>query len=212
LFTTRGVLDTSGVHKNIIAQILSEMDGLIEMENVFVLGATNRPDLLDPALMRPGRFDEIIEIPRPGHEAGAKILDIYLRKGLPIDKALVEEHGGYDQAHGKLIDFVLEELYAPDRWVEMKVDSEAKEAVKTVKKRDIVSGAIIEAIVKTAKKNFVKRVIAMPAKKRSAAGLTQEDLRLAIEEECKEHAITEIYIYEKRQREMHRTGSDPMVG
>src|SRR5881396_3729419 len=65
LFTVRGMMDTSGVHKNIIAQILSEMDGLIQMENVFVLGATNRADLVDPALLRPGRFDEIIEIPRP---------------------------------------------------------------------------------------------------------------------------------------------------
>ncbi len=212
LFTTRGVLDTSGVHKNIIAQILSEMDGLIEMEDVFVLGATNRPDLLDPALMRPGRFDEIIEIPRPGQEAGAMILGIYLNKGLPIAQELVEEHGGHDEALEKLIDFVLEELYAKDRWVEMKVDSEAKESVRTVKRRDIVSGAIIEAIVKTAKKNFVKRFIEMPTKKRNAAGLSKEDLRLAIEEECKEHAITEIYIYEKRQREMLRTAGDPMVG
>ncbi|MFQ5907418.1 MAG: AAA family ATPase [Thermoplasmata archaeon] len=213
LFTTRGLLDTSGVHKNIIAQILSEMDGLIEMEDVFVIGATNRPDLLDPALMRPGRFDEIIEIPRPERDAGEMILRIYLKKGLPIEKSFVDKHGGYDEAHQKLLFYVLEELYAQDRWVKMKVDAEAKESVKTVKRRDIVSGAIIEAIVKTAKKNFVKRAIEMPAKKRSAAGLSKEDLRLAIEEECKEHAITEIYIYEKRQREVRRqNGTDPMVG
>jgi proteasome-associated ATPase len=66
LFTTRGLLDTSGVHKNIIGQILAEMDGLVCLEDVYVIGATNRPDMLDPALMRPGRFDEIIEISRPG--------------------------------------------------------------------------------------------------------------------------------------------------
>src|SRR5207249_191393 len=59
LFTVRGMMDTSGVHKNIIAQILSEMDGLVELHDVFVIGATNRADLVDPALLRPGRFDEI---------------------------------------------------------------------------------------------------------------------------------------------------------
>lgn len=213
LFTTRGMLDTSGVHKNIIAQILSEMDGLIEMEDVFVIGATNRPDLLDPALMRPGRFDEIIEIPRPDRRAGAAILDVYLTEGLPIDQGFVEEQGGYEEAFQALQAYALEELYGENKWVQMKVDAEAQEAVKTVKRKDIVSGAIIEAIVKTAKKNFIKRAIAAPKKERDAHGLTRRDLRAAIEEECKEHAITEVYIYEKRQREAFRQrGGDPMVG
>src|SRR5207245_10663098 len=70
LFTVRGMMDTSGVHKNIIAQILSEMDGLVELHDVFVIGATNRADLVDPALLRPGRFDEIMEI-RRRHRRGA---------------------------------------------------------------------------------------------------------------------------------------------
>jgi proteasome-associated ATPase len=213
LFTTRGILDTSGVHKNIIAQILSEMDGLIELEDVFVIGATNRPDLLDPALMRPGRFDEIIEIPRPDRKAGEEILSIYLGKELPISKDLLEEHGSYGAAFEALKRYVMEELYGENKWVRMKVDSEAQEPVKTVKRKDIVSGAIIEAIVKTAKKNFIKRVMAMSKADKEAEGLSMDDFRLAIEEECKEHAITEIYIYEKRQREIFRqTGTDPMVG
>ncbi len=213
LFTTRGILDTSGVHKNIIAQILSEMDGLLELEDVFVIGSTNRPDLLDPALMRPGRFDEIIEIPRPDRKAGEEILEIYLRKGLPISHEMTEEWGDYDAAHEALKRYVLEELYGENKWVRMKVDSEAKEPVKTVKRKDILSGAIIEAIVKTAKKNFIKRAMEVKPAKRKGEGLSMEDLQLAIEEECKEHAITEIYIYEKRQREIFRqTGTDPMVG
>ncbi len=213
LFTTRGILDTSGVHKNIIAQILSEMDGLLELEDVFVIGATNRPDLLDPALMRPGRFDEIIEIPRPDRKAGGEILEVYMKKGIPISKKLIEDRGGYDKAYEVLKRYILEELYGENKWVRMKVDSEAKEPVKTVKRKDIVSGAIIEAVVKTAKKNFVKRIMTKKAADRKSEGLSLEDLRLAIEEECKEHAITEIYIYEKRQKEIFRqTGTDPMVG
>src|SRR5439155_872133 len=84
LFTVRGMMDTSGVHKNIIAQILSEMDGLVELHDVFVIGATNRADLVDPALLRPGRFDEIIEIPRPDRQAAEEILRIYLNEELPV--------------------------------------------------------------------------------------------------------------------------------
>ncbi len=213
LFTTRGLLDTSGVHKNIIAQILSEMDGLVGMEDVFVIGATNRPDLLDPALMRPGRFDEIIEIPRPERQGGEEILRVYLREDLPVDADLAEKMGGEKAAIEFLRQFVLDELYGENKWVKMKIDSEAKEAIRTVKRKDIISGAIIEAIIKTAKKNFIKRVMAQEKADRDKVGMTRDDLEKAIEEECKEHAITEVYVYEKRQREIFRqTGSDPMVG
>src|SRR6266699_1890440 len=95
LFTVRGMMDTSGVHKNIIAQILSEMDGLVELHDVFVIGATNRADLVDPALLRPGRFDEIIEIPRPDRNAAEEILRIYLNEDLPTAESLDETYGGH---------------------------------------------------------------------------------------------------------------------
>ncbi len=212
LFTVRGMMDTSGVHKNIIAQILSEMDGLVRLHDVFVIGATNRADLVDPALLRPGRFDEIIEIPRPTRDAAAEILKIYLTDDLPISAEVEAETGGHREAVEALRRFVLDELYGENQWVKVKLDSEATEAIKTVKRRDIISGAIIEAIVKTAKKNYVKRVIDLKKTDRKKEGLTKRDLEMAIEEECKEHAITEMYIYEKRQREVFRTGADPMVG
>ncbi len=212
LFTVRGMMDTSGVHKNIIAQILSEMDGLVRLHDVFVIGATNRADLVDPALLRPGRFDEIIEIPRPERAAAEEILKIYLTDDLPIASEVVEEFGGVSQAAEGLRRFVLDELYGENKWVKVKLDAEASEAIKTVKRKDIISGAIIEAIIKTAKKNYVKRVIALKKTERKKEGLTQRDLEMAIDEECKEHAITEMYIYEKRQREVFRTGADPMVG
>ena len=212
LFTVRGMMDTSGVHKNIIAQILSEMDGLVRLHDVFVIGATNRADLVDPALLRPGRFDEIIEIPRPERDAAEEILKIYLTDDLPIAVDAETEFGGRAEAVEGLRRFVLDELYGENKWVKVKLDSEATEAIKTVKRKDIISGAILEAIVKTAKKNYVKRVITVKKAERKREGLTKRDLELAIEEECKEHAITEMYIYEKRQREVFRTGADPMVG
>src|SRR6266571_2724990 len=212
LFTVRGMMDTSGVHKNIIAQILSEMDGLVELHDVFVIGATNRADLVDPALLRPGRFDEIIEIPRPDRNAAEEILKIYLNEDLPVAESLDEAYGGHKEAVDALRRFVLDELYGENKWVKVKLDAEAKEAIKTVKRKDIISGAIIEAIVTTAKKNFVKRVITLKKPERKKEGLTMKDLDMAIDEESKEHAITEMYVYEKRQREVFRTGADPMVG
>src|SRR5437667_273833 len=212
LFTVRGMMDTSGVHKNIIAQILSEMDGLVELHDVFVIGATNRADLVDPALLRPGRFDEIIEIPRPDRKAAEEILRIYLNEELPVQASFEEQSGGHKEAVEALRRFVLDELYGENKWVKVKLDAEAKEAIKTVKRKDIISGAIIEAIVTTAKKNFVKRVIQLKKTERKKEGLTMKDLEMAIDEESKEHAITEMYVYEKRQREVFRTGADPMVG
>src|SRR6266545_2925163 len=161
LFTVRGMMDTSGVHKNIIAQILSEMDGLVELHDVFVIGATNRADLVDPALLRPGRFDEIIEIPRPDRNAAEEILQIYLNEDLPVAAGLEEQSGGHKEAVETLRRYILDELYGENKWVKVKLDAEAKEAIKTVKRKDIISGAIIEAIVTTAKKNFVKRVITL---------------------------------------------------
>src|SRR5688572_19997457 len=212
LFTVRGMMDTSGVHKNIIAQILSEMDGLINLKDVFVIGATNRADLVDPALLRPGRFDEIIEIPRPDQKQAEEVVKIYLTDDLPVHEELEKESGGHEAAIQSLRAYVLDELYGENKWVKVKLDTEAKEAIKTVKRKDIISGAIIEAIVTTAKKNFVKRVILLKKAERKKEGLTMRDFKMAIDEESKEHAITEMYVYEKRQREVFRTGADPMVG
>jgi proteasome-associated ATPase len=213
VFTVRGYMDTSGVHKNIIAQILSEMDGLLELHDVFVIGATNRADLLDPALLRPGRFDEIIEIPRPSRKMAEEILSIYLAGDLPVEAGIVREQGDHEKAIRYLRNAVLDEFYGESKWVRVKTDPDAKEAIKTVKRKDIVSGAIIAAVVKTAKKNYVKRILNLKKAEREKEGLNLNDFQQAIEEESKEHAITDVYLYEKRQREIFKSaGGDPMVG
>ena len=206
-------MDTSGVHKNIIAQILSEMDGLLELRDVFVIGATNRADLVDPALLRPGRFDEIIEIPRPSRKMAEDILSIYLTDDLPVEAGIAKQQGGRKEAIHYLRNAVLDEFYGESKWVKVKADPEAKEAIKTVKRKDIVSGALISAVVKTAKKNYVKRVLDLKKSEREKEGLNLRDFQQAIDEESREHAITDAYLYEKRQREILRSDSgDPMVG
>ncbi|MDX1612084.1 MAG: AAA family ATPase, partial [Candidatus Thermoplasmatota archaeon] len=206
LGTTRGQQDTAGVHKNLIAQILSEMDGVKEMRDVYVLGATNRPDMIDPALMRPGRFDEVIEISRPNREGGRKILSIYLHEALPVDADLIEEHGGKEGALDHLVAKTLDHIYDDDAWVEFKADDEAKEALKAIKRKDVVSGALLESIVRTAKKNYVKRAMQHPkdSTEREREGIVLDDLIEGVEEESKEHALVESSVYARRQRERNR--------
>jgi len=212
LFTTRGLLDTSGVHKNIISQILAEMDGIVALKNVFVFGATNRPDLLDPALLRPGRFDEIIEISRPNRRGGANIVKVYLKESFPVTRELVKKCGGQRQAIEYLREYLVDEIYGDNKWIEVKLDPDAKQGVKTVKRKDIASGAILRAIITTAKKNYVKRAMNLGKNKRKEEGLKLEDFDMAIAEECKEHALTEYSTFERRQKEIFKKiGSDPMV-
>ena len=206
LGTTRGQQDTAGVHKNLIAQILSEMDGVKEMRDVYVLGATNRPDMIDPALMRPGRFDEVIEISRPNREGGRKILSIYLHEDLPVDADLLEEHGDKEAVLDHLVAKTLDHIYDDDAWVEFKADDEAKEALKAIKRKDVVSGALLESIVRTAKKNYVKRAMQHPkdSTEREREGIVLDDLIEGVEEESKEHALVESSVYARRQRERNR--------
>jgi len=214
LGTTRGQQDSAGVQKNIIAQILSEMDGIDALKDVYILGATNRPDMIDPALMRPGRFDEVIEIQRPNKDAARQIINIYLTPDLPLQEAFVAEHGGSkEKALESMKQLLLDEIYGDNKWVEFKLDPEAKESVKTIKRKDIVSGALIESIIRTAKKNYVKRVLPYPrgSPERAKEGLNFEDLRKAAEEESKEHALVESSVYQKRQRERARFAANDNV-
>ena len=214
LGTTRGQQDSAGVQKNIIAQILSEMDGIDALKDVYILGATNRPDMIDPALLRPGRFDEVIEIQRPNKVAAMQIIGIYLQPDLPIQDKFIAEHGGNkEKALEAMKSLLLEELYGDNKWVEFKLDPEAKESVKTIKRKDIVSGALIESIITTAKKNYVKRVLPFPkgSPERAREGLNMDDLRKAAEEESKEHALVESSVYQKRQRERARFAASENV-
>src|SRR5207247_8367801 len=114
-------------------------------------------DTGEPPMSRPGRVDEIIENARPDRQAAEEIQRIYLNEELPVQASFEEQSGGHKEAVEALRRFVLDELYGENKWVKVKLDAEAKEAIKTVKRKDIISGAIIEAIVTTAKKNFVKR-------------------------------------------------------
>jgi proteasome-associated ATPase len=94
LFRTRGSGVSSDVETTIVPQLLAEIDGVEGLENVIVIGATNREDMIDPAILRPGRLDVKIKIERPDAEAARDIFRKYLTPDLPLDAGRLAEHGG----------------------------------------------------------------------------------------------------------------------
>jgi proteasome-associated ATPase len=162
LFRTRGSGISSDMESTIVPQLLAEIDGVESLRDVIVIGATNREDLIDPAILRPGRLDVKIKIERPDVEAASQIFSRYFHANLPIDPDEVVELGGGD-AH-KAVQAILErtvtEMYRVDddnRFLEVTYQGGDKEVLYY---KDFASGAMIENIVRRAKKLAVKREIA----------------------------------------------------
>jgi proteasome-associated ATPase len=183
LFRTRGTGVSSDVESTIVPQLLSELDGVESLKNVIVIGASNREDLIDPAILRPGRLDVKVKVERPGEEAARQIFRIYLSEDLPFAEEEVARHGGDRAAMvASLIDDVVAKMYAPsdeNRFLEVTYANGDREVLYF---RDFSSGAMIENIVRRAKKYAIKREISG-----GAEGLGRDDLLQAITQEFKEH-------------------------
>ncbi len=182
LFRTRGTGVSSDMESTIVPQFLSEIDGVESLRDVIVIGASNRQDLIDPAVLRPGRLDIKIKIPRPDKHSAKDILGKYLHADLPLAESELAPHN-HEQAAcvEHLIDSTVESMYAKtedNQFLEVTYANGEKE---TVYFKDFSSGALIESIVSRAKKLAIKRVIAGGEK-----GLKKEDLLHAIREEFKE--------------------------
>ncbi|HSJ70519.1 MAG TPA: proteasome ATPase, partial [Acidimicrobiia bacterium] len=182
LFRTRGTGVSSDVESTIVPQLLSELDGVESLKNVIVIGASNREDLIDPAILRPGRLDVKIKIDRPGIEAARKIFDIYLDSALPFDPEEAAEHGSIEAFLRHAVDAVTDAMYAEgpeNRFLEVTYASGDREELYF---KDFASGAMIENIVRRAKKDAIKREIAGGPK-----GLRTADLLGAVTQEFREH-------------------------
>jgi proteasome-associated ATPase len=184
LFRTRGTGISSDMESTIVPQLLAEIDGVETLKNVIVIGASNREDLIDPAILRPGRLDVKIKIERPDQEAAAQIFARYLTSDLPLDEAEVEHLGGgdRDKCVRVMIEHTVAEMYRDDddnRFLEVTYQNGDKE---TMFYKDFSSGAMIENIVRRAKKLSIKRVIAGQGR-----GIRTEDLLASIKQEYKEH-------------------------
>jgi proteasome-associated ATPase len=181
LFRTRGTGISSDVESTIVPQLLSELDGVESLKNVIVIGASNREDLIDPAILRPGRLDVKIKIERPSKEAADKIFAIYVRDSLPFNEGEVADHGGRDEFRSAAIDAAVDAMYATgdqNRFLEVTYANGDREELYF---KDFASGAMIENVVRRAKKDAIKREIAG-----NASGLTVADFTNAVLQEFRE--------------------------
>ncbi|WSA47049.1 proteasome ATPase [Streptomyces sp. NBC_01803] len=157
LFRTRGSGVSSDVENTIVPQLLSEIDGVEGLENVIVIGASNREDMIDPAILRPGRLDVKIKIERPDAEAARDIFSKYLTPTLPLHAEDLSEHNGSRGATvGGMIQTVVEQMYAEteeNRFLEVTYANGDKEILYF---KDFNSGAMIQNIVDRAKKMAIK--------------------------------------------------------
>ena len=182
LFRTRGTGVSSDVESTIVPQLLSELDGVEGLKNVIVIGASNREDLIDPAILRPGRLDVKIKISRPDAAAARQIFRIYLTDDLPYDAKELEAAGGDVAAYlDGLVAATVDQMYATsdeNRFLEVTYANGDREVLYFM---DFSSGAMIENIVRRAKKDAIKRQIAG-----GAGGVALADLTNALVQEFHE--------------------------
>ncbi|KMO79015.1 proteasome ATPase [Mycolicibacterium obuense] len=160
IFRTRGTGVSSDVETTVVPQLLSEIDGVEGLENVIVIGASNREDMIDPAILRPGRLDVKIKIERPDAEAAQDIFSKYLTEHLPIHADDLSEFSGDRRLTIKaMIEKVVKRMYAEiddNRFLEVTYANGDKEVMYF---KDFNSGAMIQNVVDRAKKNAIKSVL-----------------------------------------------------
>ena len=183
LFRTRGTGISSDIESTIVPQFLSEIDGVERLRNVIVIGASNRQDLIDPAVLRPGRLDVKIRIDRPNQKAAKEIFSKYITTDLPYhSEEQNRDKGNQRKLVERLIHLAVERMYSQseeNRFLEVTYANGEKEVFYY---KDFVSGALIEGVVARAKKYAIKRTIASGEK-----GIKGDDLLKALHDEFKEH-------------------------
>jgi proteasome-associated ATPase len=183
IFRMRGSGISSDVENTIVPQLLSEIDGVETLKNVIVIGASNREDLIDPAILRPGRLDVKIKIERPDEESARDIMAKYLTPEVPIhEDELKSNRGDANAACKRMVERTIERMYAPseeNRFLEVTYQHGDKEILYF---KDFNSGAMIENIVARAKKLAIKRFLHHGEK-----GIKANDLTESIRAEFKEH-------------------------
>jgi proteasome-associated ATPase len=182
MFRVRGSGISSDMEATIVPQFLAELDGLEALENVVIIGATNREDLIDPAVLRPGRLDRKIRIPRPDKQAAGEIFAKYLTPDLPLHPAQVAGQGDPETTVAWMIQELVEEMYALKPENELFEITYANGAQKILYLQDFCSGAIIANIVSRGKFAAVKELIETGEK-----GIRLEHLLEAMHAEYREN-------------------------
>jgi ATP-dependent 26S proteasome regulatory subunit len=174
------------ISNTVVPQFCAEMDGLVSLENVVVMLTSNRPDYIDPAILRPGRIDRKVKVRRPDRDATREIFGIYLTPTLPLDPDFVREYDTPAEARECLIEQTVQYLWrkAPD--TEFLQVYLRNGGVETLHWRDMVSGALIKSVVDRAKELAIRRAIEEPSVEH---GVRPDDLKRAIEMEYRENEI-----------------------
>ena len=184
LFRIRGSGISSDMESTVVPQLLAEIDGVEALRNVIIIGASNREDLIDPAILRPGRLDLKIRIDRPDQDSATAIFGQYINEHIPVAAHAIDELGGgdVDKAIRVLVEKSVEEMYAAEernQFLEVTYQNGDKEVMYF---KDFSSGAMIENIVRRAKKLAIKRFLSNGEK-----GLILDDFIISIREEFHEH-------------------------
>ncbi len=180
---TRRAMRSFNISNTLVPMFCNEMDGIESLHDVVIILASNRPDLIDPAVLRPGRIDRKIKVARPNREASAEILKVYLTEALPLDQAVIAKRGGEPrQAVTALIDETIEAIFKrtdENRLLSIRLRNGQNNILY---RGDLVSGAILSSIVQRAKEQAIERTI----QSGSPAGLLAEDLFEAVAEEFRQ--------------------------
>jgi len=184
---TRRSMRSHNITNTVVPMFCTEMDGIESLQDVVIILASNRSDLIDPAILRPGRIDRKIKVARPDHESAKDIFGLYLSEDLPLDPAAVSEHGSAEAARLAFIEVAARTLF--ERTEETKVLEVALRSGRTESLHfgDLASGALIDNIVQRAKEAAIKRAIAENTIKQ--AGVNEVDLLEAVRAEYRENEV-----------------------
>jgi proteasome-associated ATPase len=174
------------ISNTVVPQFCAELDGLVSLENVVLVLTSNRPDYIDPAILRPERIDRKVKVDRPNKEATRDIFSIYLHERLPFDPALVKEHGEPECARIALVESALAYLWKTSAKTEFLKVAFRNGNSETLYWKDLVSGALIKSVVDRAKDIAIRRAIAQSPVE---TGITEADLHEAIDAEYAENEI-----------------------
>ena len=184
---TRRSYRSHNIANTVVPMFCAEMDGIESLQDVVIILATNRPDLIDPAILRPGRIDRKIKVTRPDSDAAKDIFRIYLTPQLPIDPQVVKTHGGnIEAAIGNLINQVCDNMFESteeNKFLEVGLRNGRRDILY---RGNLCSGAIIESIVQRAKESAIKRAINDPERE---IGIDTTDLMGALAAEYQESDI-----------------------
>ena len=184
---TRRSYRSHNIANTVVPMFCAEMDGIESLQDVVIILATNRPDLIDPAILRPGRIDRKIKVTRPDSDAAKDIFRIYLTPQLPIDPQVVKTHGGnIEAAIGNLINQVCDNMFESteeNKFLEVGLRNGRRDILY---RGNLCSGAIIESIVQRAKESAIKRAINDPERE---IGIDTADLMGALAAEYQESDI-----------------------